>query len=194
MACKAEMFRDFETHEKIMKSVSNKEIQKLGREVKNFGQQRWDAYKCSIVYGGNLCKFRQNEVCRIALLDTGDTTLVEANPEDSIWGVGLSEDDPDCIDKAKWKGTNILGHMLMEVRNRIREDLEILNSHHDLIGDEIVMVNKQDVVNVVRILNKLQNTLSDMDIDITRELGINTTKLKDKLENSLLMSNVMSED
>ena len=48
---------------------------------------------------------------------TGDTTIGEASPSDSTWGIGLSLKDPTAKDPTKWTGKNLLGKILMSVRN-----------------------------------------------------------------------------
>ena len=53
------------------------------------------------------------------LLATAPTELVEASPYDRIWGVGLGERDPLILDKANWRGTNLLGVTLMRVRDTL---------------------------------------------------------------------------
>lgn len=54
-----------------------------------------------------------------ALVATGTTELVEASPFDKVWGVGLSADDPLIHDKRNWLGLNLLGKVLMQVRDKI---------------------------------------------------------------------------
>lgn len=66
-----------------------------------------------------MLKFTQNEKYREALLETDGIYLVEASPYDPIWGIGLDEYNPDCLDMSKWKGQNRLGFIL----TKVREDL-----------------------------------------------------------------------
>jgi ribA/ribD-fused uncharacterized protein len=71
------------------------------------------------VYAGNWAKFIQNNGLRKKLLATKNSTLVEANPKDIIWGVGLSENDPNIANPNCWRGQNLLGEILMQVRTEI---------------------------------------------------------------------------
>jgi ribA/ribD-fused uncharacterized protein len=78
----------------------------------------WNEHQFSIVVEGNLAKFTRNDALQGFLLGTGNKVL-EASPVDPVWGIGLSRDDPDARQPARWKGTNLLGFALMEVRHRI---------------------------------------------------------------------------
>ena len=68
-------------------------------------------------------KFSQNTVCKNALLASRSKLLVEASPWDRTYGIGLSLSDRNITDPSKWKGKNLLGAILMDVRKFIR-DLE----------------------------------------------------------------------
>lgn len=57
---------------------------------------------------------------RAALLATGDRLLVEASPFDSTWGIGFAAKDADAK-RERW-GSNLLGHCLMDVRERFRKE------------------------------------------------------------------------
>ena len=92
----------------------------LGRKVREFDQVVWDKFKYSIVLNGNWNKFSQNRSLRDFLLSTGDRILVEASPYDNIWGIRLSADSPEANDPQKWRGQNLLGFALMEVRDELR--------------------------------------------------------------------------
>lgn len=116
MAAKARLFKDAETLALILSTNSPKEIQKLGRLVKNYDEVVWDAARYQIVLQINLAKFSQCEAPRELLLSTGDKVLVECNMIDSIWGIGLGLDDMRTKIPHEWKGRNLLGFCLMEVR------------------------------------------------------------------------------
>jgi ribA/ribD-fused uncharacterized protein len=53
-------------------------------------------------------------------METGDRELVEASPEDRIWGIGFTE--KDAKENGERWGQNLLGKALVEVRRRIREE------------------------------------------------------------------------
>ena len=61
----------------------------------------------------------QNENLRKALLMTGSKTLVEASPFNKIWGIGLHASDPHSRSRKTWKGQNLLGEILTEVKFEI---------------------------------------------------------------------------
>ena len=52
-------------------------------------------------------------------MDTTGTTLVEASPYDKIWGIGLKSTSPLAQNRSTWKGTNLLGKILTEVRDEL---------------------------------------------------------------------------
>jgi len=119
MAEKARLFEDKEIEEQIMKSTDSGEMQALGRKVKNFDRTIWSKAKYSIVLNGSYYKFSQNKEMRDFLLSTGDKVLVEASPLDKIWGIGLEEEDKNSLNPTTWKGINLLGFALMEVRDEL---------------------------------------------------------------------------
>lgn len=119
MEKKAELFGDEEIRKQILETQTPDRIKALGRKVKGFDQGLWDKAKYSIVLNGNWCKFSQNRRLRDFLLSTKDSILVEASPYDTIWGIGLPADSPDAENPFKWRGQNLLGFALMEVRDEL---------------------------------------------------------------------------
>ena len=63
-------------------------------------------------------KFSQNPQLKKQLMETGNRTLVEASGYDKIWGIGLWDDDPRCLNPATWQGTNWLGEVLTKLRDQ----------------------------------------------------------------------------
>ena len=117
---KAMFFNDQETADKIMIDSSPKGQKKLGRNVKGFDSRLWDQIKKDVVRLGNKMKFTQNPKLLEKILTT-EGTFVEASPYDTVWGVGLSENDPDILDRTKWKGENLLGQILTELRDELKK-------------------------------------------------------------------------
>lgn len=118
---KAVLFNDLEIAEKIIKSNNPKEIQELGRQVKNFDEKIWKENRSKIIIQGNILKFTQNKELRDILLSTKETILVEASPIDCLYGIGLGIEDPNITNRGNWRGENLLGIILMHVRNVIKK-------------------------------------------------------------------------
>jgi len=119
---KAELFDDMEIARRILDVRSPAEAKKLGRQVKNFDEMTWLKHRSEIVVKGNCLKFSQHDDHRDFLLKTGTRILVEASPVDNIWGIGLAKDADNIQDPYTWKGLNLLGFALMEVRDRLSEE------------------------------------------------------------------------
>jgi ribA/ribD-fused uncharacterized protein len=117
---KAIYFGDTETAALILKTPPPNQNKKLGRKVKNFKEDVWlrDGYEIMIAV--NMTKFSQNSKLKAILLSTEDKILVEASPEDTVWGIGLYWENDNCLDEKNWKGMNLLGKALMEVREKLK--------------------------------------------------------------------------
>ncbi|CAL2095752.1 NADAR family protein [Tenacibaculum sp. 190524A02b] len=120
MAEKARLFNDEATLLKIIDCKSPAAAKKLGRQVKNFDTILWDQHKYKIVIKANYEKFAQNPELKDFLLQTKNRILVEASPVDKIWGIGLAKDDENIENPLKWRGLNLLGYALMEVRDQLQ--------------------------------------------------------------------------
>ena len=71
---------------------------------------------------GNYAKFSQNAELKEFLLSTVGKVLVEASPYDRIWGIGMSADDSRSENPNLWRGMDLLGFCLMEVRDMLAEE------------------------------------------------------------------------
>jgi ribA/ribD-fused uncharacterized protein len=115
---KAMLFGDETIAARIMATQDTRAIRALGRQVKGYNDEAWKKHREAIVFKNNLAKFTQNEhLCKALLNTTG--LLVEASPYDEIWGIGLAEKDAKLIPKSEWKGLNLLGEILTQVRDDI---------------------------------------------------------------------------
>jgi ribA/ribD-fused uncharacterized protein len=121
MAAKARMFNDDESLAKIMAATLPSDQKKLGRKVKGFEVDKWNAAAKDIVYAGNRAKFTQNPDMLADLLATAGTTLVEASPYDKIWGIGMTDFEAKGCGRAGWRGLNWLGEVLTQLRDDINE-------------------------------------------------------------------------
>lgn len=116
---KAVCFGDERVAAQILATEDVAEIKALGRLVSSYDENLWNGVRQIVVYEGLLAKFSQNSDLREQLKDTGQAFLAECAVKDRIWGVGLSMHDPNRLDRAKWRGQNLLGYALMMVRERL---------------------------------------------------------------------------
>jgi len=121
MAAKARLFGDAEAEAAIIAAGHPKQAKDLGRQVRGFDEEKWRDARFDLVVQGNLAKFGQNPELRDFLLGTGDRVLVEASPVDRVWGIGLAADDERAERPECWRGLNLLGFALMEVRQALRD-------------------------------------------------------------------------
>jgi ribA/ribD-fused uncharacterized protein len=121
MSEKAKLFNDNDSYDYIMYDTNDcNDIKRRGREIKNFNQDLWNAKKFNILFKGNLAKFLQNaNICNKLLFHT-ERYIVEASPFDAIYGIGVNVSNAFHV--GIW-GTNLLGVVLMEVREIIRRKL-----------------------------------------------------------------------
>ena len=119
MAEKARLFGDMDSLQLILRARTPAEAKKLGRKVADFDEPTWVAARYDIVFQANLAKFTQHPQLNSFLLQTGDRVLVEASPFDRIWGIGMASSSPHAEQPEKWKGLNLLGFALMDVREHL---------------------------------------------------------------------------
>ena len=120
MFSKALLFNDMETAEKILNAKQPAEQKKLGREVKNYDDAKWNGNKFYIVCSITKAKFEQNpELKEILTKELKNYIIAEAAPWDKVWGIGLAADNPKAWDVTTWEGENLLGKALMKVREEL---------------------------------------------------------------------------
>ena len=108
-------FASAKSKEPIWKSIcsdpgnSPKYIKKMGRKVDLVSN--WESIKTDVMFTLLSHKFNK-EPYRSKLIETGNTHIQEGNHwNDTFWGVNLKTGE----------GENVLGGMIMEIRNDLRE-------------------------------------------------------------------------
>lgn len=81
----------------------------LGRGVAGYDDATWASMREDVVLAGSIAAAAQCPEFRAWLLGTVGRELVEGSGKDKIWGVGLWWDDDRILDKANWRGLNLLG-------------------------------------------------------------------------------------
>ncbi|MBE9205545.1 NADAR family protein [Nostoc sp. LEGE 06077] len=97
--------------EEIRLAKTPKEAAKMGRERSRPLRQDWEQVKDNLMKKAVLSKFEAHTDIREILLNTGNSEIVENSPIDYYWGCG-----------ADGSGKNMLGIILMEVRDILRSD------------------------------------------------------------------------
>lgn len=120
---KAILFGDTKIANAILLADSPKKQKELGRQVRGYDDNIWGEKRYEIVAEINYLKFSQNEPFKSTLLSFAGWEFVEASPDDCIWGIGLSKEDPRALDKSKWRGQNLLGKAINSAQQRIIAEL-----------------------------------------------------------------------
>ena len=114
------MFKDEELRRSIENQDDPVQIKRIGKHVKNFDQAVWESMIEEILHKGLMQKFGQNPKFQRELCGTGDSEIVEANQHDCVYGVGLALKDRKIWDPNEWRGKNLLGKALMDVRRQLK--------------------------------------------------------------------------
>jgi N-glycosidase YbiA len=105
----AQKFDDAAHIEKIRLTPSPMIAARLGRSRKVPIRRDWERVKDDVMRRAVLAKFTQHSELRETLLATGDARIVEHTTNDSYWGDG-----------GDGSGRNMLGRILMEIREELR--------------------------------------------------------------------------
>lgn len=105
----AQKFSDLALRERIRKAKNPMIAARLGRDRSTPLRRDWESIKVGVMTDAVLAKFSQHQDLAELLLGTGDALLVEHTANDSYWGDG-----------GDGSGKNMLGQVLMRVRERLR--------------------------------------------------------------------------
>ena len=140
------MFGQHELSKQIKGTDNPQEQKKLGKtHFPEFSAEIWDRNCYTVVKRGIRAKFQQNDEIKRILLDTRNAVLVEASPLDRIWGVGVGAEK--AVDVRTWRGKNLLGRALME----IRMDLKAIPEYIDARDEKSIVVWKWYPAELIKI-------------------------------------------
>ena len=106
----AQKFAGTEYEEEIRLAPTPMKAANMGRSRQRPLRKDWEKVKDEIMLEAVRTKFTQREDLKETLLGTGDAILVEHTKNDNYWGDG-----------GDGSGKNMLGKLLMQVREEIRE-------------------------------------------------------------------------
>ena len=121
---KALYFGDQAAAHKIEAADDALECKRLSREIESFDAEAWNEIAGAETYFGISEKFRQNTKLKNTLLQTGAKTIVECS-YDKIWGSGIHLNNVNALNKETWIGNNLLGKILMDIRNDINNENDV---------------------------------------------------------------------
>ncbi|MGE3288779.1 MAG: NADAR family protein [Pseudonocardia sp.] len=116
---KALLFGDVRAADVVLADPDPAAAKAAGRAVAGFEGPTWVVHRFDVVVDGNRAKFAADAALRGYLVDTGHRVLVEASPDDAVWGIGLADGEPDAAVPSRWRGYNLLGFALMQVRDEL---------------------------------------------------------------------------
>ncbi len=106
----AQKFVGTEHEKRIQEAASPMKAAQMGRQRTRPLRADWEAVKDDVMRRAVLAKFSQHEDAREVLLGTGEAEIIENAPRDYYWGCGC-----------KGTGKNMLGKILVEVREALRD-------------------------------------------------------------------------
>lgn len=113
---KCKMFGDDVSANAVLATDDVAKQQDIGRHASGYIDVVWAGARQIEALNGLYAKFSQNKKLGEELIATGDAYLVECAYHDKIWACGITLDDDNRFYADKWKGKNILGFALMQVR------------------------------------------------------------------------------
>ena len=117
---KSLFFNDDSTASAIMKADDPGKMKAIARKIKGLDESKWQDSARSVMEKACFLKFTKNLKTK-SLLTSTKGILVEANEKDSYFSCGLSLSDPHIMERSRWAGKNILGDILTELRDRLKQ-------------------------------------------------------------------------
>lgn len=118
---KALTFGDEATAMRVFAMDDPAYLRNLSRQVTPFDADRWARARAGLAREALVAKFEQDEGLAAFLRATGDATIAACLGEDDLWGTGVAADAPEAAMPLAWRGGNLLGRLLEEVRAELPE-------------------------------------------------------------------------
>ena len=122
MSLIAHKFGDDDRAEEIRETEDPADIDLTWDKLEGVTHKAWDLQLESLIIKVNRAKFVKDPALGAKLLKTGDARIAAVPPEnetDPFQGIGLTEENPDAKKKSKWKGKNVFGLALEQIREEL---------------------------------------------------------------------------
>lgn len=114
---KAEVVGDSNAAKAILNSKTQTSLYKVANQLDDCID--WNTIRETVMSVALHCKFEQNDLAAGCLISTGSCTLAYVN-KDPVWGTGQKPDKSEAFGST-WSGKNMVGHLLMKVREELIE-------------------------------------------------------------------------
>lgn len=100
----------------ILECDESKTLRKMGKKMEH--DKKWEEIRMRMLKGITILKFQQNPTLRDKLMETGEAPLYNCDL-DNYWGTGRSMDSKQWDETMLYPGTNALGMVLDDTRQRL---------------------------------------------------------------------------
>lgn len=118
---KALLFQAQEVADDVLMMTEPVLMKRKTKRLPGYSESKWNEEAPAILSEALFAKFTQNDLLKQALLATDSRILGEASPGDTLFGIGLSLFNRNVLDIKKWRGRNLQGEVLMQIRQRLVE-------------------------------------------------------------------------
>lgn len=130
------LFGDNEAAKLVMEETEPREMKNAAEFIQNYDHRIWMQNCYDIVLEGVRAKFQANEKAKSCLIETNRLIIGEAT-KNSKWGIGKHISEDYVLDFSTWKGENMTGKILMQVR----EELHAMQASQVMQDIDTVLVN-----------------------------------------------------
>jgi len=123
----SELAKSFDDQKHLSEFLAAKTADEILYSVKDVpgdleqNKEKWNEQLRKLIYQVNIAKFRRYPELAAKLLETKNAMIGAYEPGDEIIGIGISLENVDSKDPAKW-GENVLGKALMNIRDVLRAE------------------------------------------------------------------------